>query len=199
MDLEQLRDHFNRQQPINPGDEAFELLVKYSNKALQISAEINSSYHTPGRIRDLISQMIGHEVDEGFMLFPPFNADFGKNIHFGKGIFINAGCKFQDQGGIYIGDGCQIGHNVVLATVNHGLDRNKRQWNFCKPIRIGKNVWIGSNSTVLAGVTIGDDAVIAAGAVVTKDVEPSTVVGGVPARLIKHIEHEDDEKETPSN
>lgn len=188
MDLQQLRNIFNNQQPIIEGDEAHQLLVRYSNEALQISAEINSSYHTPDRIRELISQLIGAEVDERFMLFPPFNADFGKNIVMGKGVFINAGCKFQDQGGIYIGDGCLIGHNVVLATVNHGLDRKTRHWNFCKPIHLGKNVWIGSNATVLGGVTIGDDAVVAAGAVVTKDVEAGTVVGGVPERLIKRIE-----------
>ena len=96
------------------------------------------------------------------------------------------GCKFQDQGGITIDEGALIGHNVVLATINHDLDPAKRQSMSYAPIHIGKNVWI-----VLAGVTIGDGAVVAAGAVVTKDVEPNTIVGGVPAKVIKKIEIKD--------
>ena len=100
-------------------------------------------------------------------------------------MFFNAGCKFQDQGGITIGDGSLIGHNVVLATLNHNLDPEYRADLIPAPISIGKNVWIGANATVLAGVSIGDGAVIAAGAVVTKDVPENTVVGGVPAKTIK--------------
>ena len=106
----------------------------------------------------------------------------------GERVFINMGCKFQDQGGITIDEGALIGHNVVLATINHDLDPAKRQSMSYAPIHIGKNVWIGANATVLAGVTIGDGAVVAAGAVVTKDVEPNTIVGGVPAKVIKKIE-----------
>ncbi|QXN27069.1 hypothetical protein KVP08_010750 [Shewanella putrefaciens] len=109
----------------------------------------------------------------------------------GKGVFINSGCSFQDQGGIDIGDGALIGHNVVLASLNHDLDPRKRGATIPATITIGNNVWIGSNATVLAGVTIGDGAVVAAGAVVTKDVEPNTIVGGVPAKFIKTIELQD--------
>ena len=106
----------------------------------------------------------------------------------GERVFINMGCKFQDQGGITIDEGALIGHNVVLATINHDLDPAKRQSMSYAPIHIGKNVWIGANATVLAGVTIGDGAVVAAGAVVTKDVEPNAIVGGIPAKIIKKIE-----------
>ena len=97
------------------------------------------------------------------------------------------GCKFQDQGGITIDEGALIGHNVVLATLNHMVDPELRAGMTSAPIHIGKNVWIGANATVLAGVTIGDGAIVAAGAVVTKDVAPRTIVGGVPARFIKAI------------
>ena len=100
-------------------------------------------------------------------------------------MFINIGCKFQDQGGITIGDETLIGHNVVLATLNHDFNPAKRSDIIPKPIHIGKQVWIGSNATILPGVTIGDGAIVAAGAVVAKDVPPNTVVGGVPAKIIK--------------
>ena len=121
-------------------------------------------------------------------MFPPFYTDFGKNITIGRHVFINACCHFQDHGGVTLGDGCQIGHNVVFATLNHGLAPDKRKEMYPAPIRLGKNVWVGSNSTILCGVTVGDNAVIAAGSVVTKDVAPGTVVAGVPARYIKDID-----------
>ena len=105
----------------------------------------------------------------------------------GKDVFINAGCKFQDQGGIVIGDGALIGHGVVLATLDHDLDPAKRQQLHPGKIVIGKGVWIGANATVTRGVTIGDHAVIAAGAVVNKDVPAGMIAGGVPARIIKPI------------
>lgn len=121
---------------------------------------------------------------------PPFYTEFGKNIKIGKNVFINAGCKFQDQGGITIDDDVLIGHSVVMATINHGQSPEKRHWNYIAPIHIGKNVWIGSNATILQGVTVGENAIIAAGAVVTKDVAPGTIVGGVPAKFIKKIDEE---------
>ena len=105
----------------------------------------------------------------------------------GKGVFINSGCKFQDQGGIYIGDGALIGHNTVLATLNHGLLPEERHDLIPKPINIGKNVWIGSNSTILPGVTIGDNAVIGAGSVVTKDIPENMMAVGSPAKVIRSI------------
>lgn len=105
----------------------------------------------------------------------------------GKDVFINSGCHFQDQGGIEIGDGVLIGHNVVLATINHDLDPGENRKNHYSPIKIGNHVWIGSNATVLPGVTIGDWAVVAAGAVVTQDVPPLTVAGGIPAKVLKKV------------
>ncbi|HCT63049.1 MAG TPA: acetyltransferase [Erysipelotrichaceae bacterium] len=156
-------------------------------ESIKICMEINTVYHTPEEIIQRMSELTGKRIDPSFRLFPPFNADFGKNISIGKNVFINSGCRFQDQGGIVIGDGCLIGHNVVLATINHALEPQMNRKNHYAPVHIGNNVWIGSNVTVLPGVTIGDWAVIAAGAVVTKDVEAYTVVGGIPAKLIKRV------------
>lgn len=168
--------------------ERSQLVNALIQESIKICMEINTVYHSPKEIIQLMSELIGKELDSSFRLFPPFNADFGKNITIGKNVFINSGCRFQDQGGIVIGDGSLIGHNVVIATVNHALEPHMNRKNHYAPVHIGNNVWIGSNVTVLPGVSIDDWAVIAAGAVVTKDVEAYTVVGGVPAKLIKHIE-----------
>ena len=150
--------------------------------------EINTQYHEPEELAELFSQLIGKPVGDGFGLFPPFYTDFGKNITIGSNVFINSDCKFQDQGGIFIDDGALIGHGVVLATLDHDLAPEKRQQLHPAPIYIGKGVWIGANATITSGVTIGDNAVIAAGAVVDRDVPPDTIVGGVPAKIIKKID-----------
>lgn len=156
-------------------------------EAIRIGMELNSQYHTPEEIREIMGRLTGKSIADDFRLFPPFYTDFGKNIAIGKGVFINSGCHFQDQGGITIDDGVLIGHNVVLATINHDLNPEKGRKNHYAPIYIGKHVWIGSNVTILPGVTVGDWAVVAAGAVVTKDVSPRTVVGGVPAKVLKTV------------
>lgn len=160
-------------------------------EAVRIGMELNTKYHTPEELREIMGRLIGKQVDRSFRMFPPFYTDFGKNITIGKDVFINSGCHFQDQGGIEIGDGALIGHNVVLATINHDLNPKENRKNHYAAIKIGAHVWIGSNATVLPGVTIGDYAVVAAGAVVTRDVPAMTVVGGVPARVLKTIQEEE--------
>ena len=163
------------------------MMHELSQEALRITAELNGAYHTSNEIREIMERLTGRAIDPSFGLFPPFYTDCGKNIKLGKNVFINSGCHFQDQGGITIDDGVLIGHNAVLATLNHNQDPEKRDNLLPAPIHIGRKVWLGANVTVLPGVTIGDNAIVAAGAVVTKDVEPNTVVGGVPAKIIKRI------------
>lgn len=187
MQLQEFFEIIEREHRINAGSEAHQFMCGLSQEALRITSELNGSYHTPEEVRELMSRLTGQEIDESLGLFPPFYTDCGKNIRIGKDVFINSGCRFQDQGGITIGDGTLIGHNVVLATINHDLNPKKRGDNILAPIAIGKKVWIGANATVLSGVTIGDGAVIAAGAVVTKNVPENVVVGGVPARVLKKI------------
>ena len=191
MDLEGFLKHLDSGRPVGGGSETHLFMHGVSQEALKITAQINGSYHEPQELRALFSRLTGRPVDESFGLFPPFYTDCGKNIHVGKNVFINMGCKFQDQGGIFIGDGVLIGHNVVLATLNHAKSPCDRSTMLPAPIHIGKNVWIGANATVLPGVTIGDGAIVAGGAVVNRDVPENTVVGGVPAKVIKHLSEED--------
>ena len=161
-----------------------------SQRALRLTLELNGRYHPPEEVRRRFFELICQPEDETFCLFPPFYTDCGQNITVGKNVFINTGCRFQDQGGIVLGDGALIGHNVVLATLNHDEYPAKRHILHPAPIVLGKNVWLGANATVVPGVTIGDGAVVAAGAVVTRDVPPNVLVGGVPARILKRIETE---------
>ena len=187
MDLNTFLEHMKQRRPVPVPSEWQDFMTKTSQEARRITTELNASCHSPETICELMSRLTGVPVDPTFRLFPPFYTDFGKNIRFGKNVFVNSGCCFQDQGGIYIDDGALIGHNVVLATLNHGRLPENRHDLLPSPIYIGKNVWIGASAVVLPGVRIGDGAIVAAGAVVTKDVPPNTVVGGVPARQLKSV------------
>lgn len=177
----------NTKEEIVSGSKAHKFMHILSQEAIKITSIINTGYHTQDEINELFCKLTDNKVGNNFVLFPPFYTDCGKNLTIGNNVFFNSGCKMQDQGGITIGDGTFIGHNVVLATLNHDLNPSKRGNMHPRPIKIGKNVWIGSNATILPGVTIGDGAVIAAGAVVAKDVCECTVVGGIPAKIIKTI------------
>lgn len=187
LELDEILAIFNESKTLTMDEEASETCNYYSQQAQKITCELNYKCHDLDEIRDLFSELIGKKVSDDFRVFPPFTTDFGKNIHLGENVFINSGCRFQDQGGIYIGDNVLIGHNVVLATLNHEENPSKRGNLIPASINIGNDVWIGSNVTVLAGVTIGDGAIVAAGAVVTKDVAENTVVAGVPARYMRDI------------
>lgn len=186
MEIEEFKEYVKRGEALS-SEEIHRFMNRMSDEARRITFRLNTAYHTPDEVRGLLSELFGYRVPESLRVFPPFYTDFGRNITVGRDVFINAGCHFQDHGGVTIGDGCQIGHNVVFATLNHGLSPEDRQNTYPAPIVLGRNVWVGSNATILQGVTIGDNAVIAAGAVVTKDVEPATIVGGVPAKVIRRI------------
>ena len=187
MDLQTYTEMTARGEYIEGGSPAHIFMTDAAREAQRITAEMNSGYRSAEELRALFSRLTGQPTDESFGLFPPFYTDFGKNIHVGKGVFINSGCCFQDQGGITLGDGCLIGHQVVIATLNHDLDPARRGGMYPAPVRLGKNVWVGAHATILPAVTVGDGAVIAAGAVVTKDVPAGVVAGGVPARVLKTI------------
>lgn len=169
------------------GSDVHRLMTAASERAMRITSRMNAQFDSLSDTRAQLELLFNHPLPEGVGVFLPFTTDCGLNTHLGEGVFINAGCRFQDQGGIYIGDRALIGHNAVIATLNHNMDPAKRANLLPAPVRIGADAWLGSNVTVLPGVTIGEGAVVAAGAVVTKDVAPNTVVGGVPAKLIKEL------------
>ncbi len=160
---------------------------RQSQEAIRITTELNGTYHDEAGVRALLSELVGYGVDATVGLFPPFTSDFGRNIRFGRNVFINSGCRFQDQGGLTIGDGALIGHNTVIATLNHAMDPARRADLEPAPVVIGKDVWIGSNSTVTPGVTIGDGAVIGAGSVVTRDIPAGMAAVGSPAKVVREV------------
>lgn len=191
MDLKEFYKCMAEKKGVSPDSDLMKLFHEMSQEAMKITTELNNKYHTPEEIVEIFSKLTGKAVDKSFRLFPPFYTDCGKNITVGKNVFINSCCNFQDQGGVFIEDGVLIGHNVVFATLNHDILPEKRQSIYPAPIKIGKNVWIGSNSTILSDVTIGNGAVIGAGSVVTKDVPENCVVAGTPARIIKYIKEDE--------
>jgi len=189
MDIQDFIDLCKEGKPISGEDrELHGLLTQCSYEAQKITMKLNTSYHSKEEIVEIFRELTGSKVDSSFMCFPPFYTDFGKNITIGKNVFFNTGCSFQDRGGIRIGNGSMLGMNVTIATLNHGLSSETRNTTYPSSVIVGENVWIGSNATILPGVTIGGNSVVAAGAVVTKNVPGNSVVAGVPAKVIKKID-----------
>lgn len=171
-------------------DPEYPVLYEALLRGMRITGELNASYHTPEQTREIIGELTGRKLDDSTWIVPPFHTDFGQFIRFGKKVFVNNGCTFMDRGGITLEDGVFIGPNVNLITENHAEQPQLRHNVYARPIRIRRNAWIGAAAIVLPGVTIGENAIVAAGAVVTKDVPDNTIVGGVPARAIRKIKTE---------
>lgn len=187
MDITDLLAELDAGRTIRGGSPLHAVMHEASQAALRVTGELNGGYHEPARVRELLAQLTGREVDETVTLFPPFTADFGRNIRLGRRVFINSGCRFQDQGGVTIGDDSLIGHNTVLATLDHDMDPERRGDLHPAPIVIGRKVWIGANATILKGVTVGDGAIVGAASVVTKDVPAGAIVVGSPARVVRSV------------
>lgn len=162
-------------------------LGMWHENAMRLTAELNNGYHTPEEVRELLSRIWGQEIDPSVRMFPPFYTAFGRGTKVGKGVFINFGCTFLDQGGIEIGDGVFLAPDVKILTETHPEDPSVRHTLIRKPVKIGRNVWIGAGAMILPGVTVGANSIIAAGAVVTKDVAPDSIVAGVPAKFVRKI------------
>ena len=168
MELQDFLAHVDSGAPIEGGSEQHRFMHDAAQEAFRITAQINNGYRTPDEVRALLAELTGKPIDDSVVVFPPFHSEFGKNLTLGRGVFINLGCRFQDTGGITIGDGTLIGHGSTLTTLNHHVDPDRRADMIPAPIRIGRKVWLGAAVTVVPGVTIGDGAIVGAGAVVTR-------------------------------
>jgi acetyltransferase-like isoleucine patch superfamily enzyme len=157
-------------------------------KAIRITSELNAMpVESNAQVNRVFSELINQPVDESLFLIPPFYTDFGHNIRIGRNVFVNHACTFMDRGGITLEDNVLLGPKVNLITTNHPTEPGQRRSTISLPIVLKQGAWIGANATVMPGVTVGENAIVGAGAVVTKDVAANTIVAGVPARVVKHL------------
>lgn len=179
-------DRMKSGEPIRLNDPQYFKIQEIVDRTIKLSARLNASTDI-NQIRERLSEITGAPLDNSTTVFIPFYTNFGRFIQIGKNVFINHACSFLDMGGITIEDEVLIGPKVNLVTENHPLHPDDRRALITKPILIKRNAWIGAGATILPGVTIGENAVVAAGAVVSKDVPANIIVGGVPAKMIKSI------------
>jgi acetyltransferase-like isoleucine patch superfamily enzyme len=158
-------------------------------RAMAITAALNRlTFNDADAVRALFSELLGKKVDDSFVLIPPFYTTGGLEINVGRNVFVNQNCTFYDLGGLDIADDVMIGPNVSIVTSGHPIEPSQRRASvIAKPIVIERNVWIAAGATIIGGVTIGENSVVAAGSAVTKDVPPNTLVGGNPAWVIRSI------------
>ena len=157
------------------------------SRTIRLCVQMNAQANDLDDVRKRLGEIIGTKIDESTTIFPPFYTNFGQSIRLGKNVFINHACSFLDIGRITIEDDVQIGPRVNLTSENHPLDPEDRKTLLLGSILIKRNAWIGAGATILPGVTIGENAVVAAGAVVNRDVPANTIVAGIPAKVIKDI------------
>ncbi|KRM94112.1 DapH/DapD/GlmU-related protein [Loigolactobacillus rennini] len=168
-------------------DPRFAEITKINQQNSRIRSDLNGHDHTPAEVIQLITQMTKQPVSATNSINPPFYSDFGRHIFMGENIFINQQYFFVDLGGIYIADHVLIGPRVTILTVNHQEQPALRCNVVCKAVHIQQGAWLGANVTILPGVTVGANAIVGAGALVTKDVPANTIVGGVPAKPLRQI------------
>ena len=171
---------------IDKNDPELPQLWKKVAQTIELSSKLNTATSV-NEIRERISEIIGNKLDNSTTIFVPFYTNFGKHISIGKNVFINHDCTFLDLGGIIIEDDVLIGPKVAIVTENHPIDSSNRKSLDLKAIHIKRNAWIGAAATILPGVTIGENAIVAAGAVVNKNVPDNVIVAGVPAKIVKKI------------
>lgn len=159
-------------------------------RTMQLAAYMNTGWRPEPEVREYLRKITGHEIPDDVRVFTPLHINYGPGVTFGRDCFLNFGCTLLALGGITIGDGAFIGPHCVLATEYHPENPDDRHSLLTKPIVIGRNAWLGANVTVLAGVSVGENAIVAAGSVVTKDVPANTVVAGIPARIMRAIHTE---------
>ena len=162
-------------------------LLRACDWAVSLYTMFNNSSVIDKEFRFRVLEKLFGRIGEGTVVEPPFYCAYGRNIHVGSRVYFNVGCVILDRNLVVISDEVKLGPQVLIATVNHPLDpvaRNKDGVEYALPIRIENGVWVGMGAKILPGITIGENAIVAAGAVVTKDLPPGMVVGGVPAKVL---------------
>lgn len=167
----------------------WDAIVDVTRRAMRLTARLNTlSFDDGAKVREIFSELTGRSVDDQFTLIPPFYTAYGLDIRVGRRVFINQCCTLYDMGGVQIADLVMIGPNVNIITTGHPLPPSERRaYIEAKPIVIERNVWIATGATIIGGVTVGENSVVAAGAVVTRDVPPNSLVAGVPAKVIRAL------------
>ena len=171
-------------------------LFEEQTKRLELLYEFNETRPSESEKRQKLLKEMFAEIGENCYIEPPFRSNWGgKHVHFGKNVYANFNLTLVDDTHIYVGDYTMFAPNVLLATAAHPILPTLRQkgYQYNLPIRIGKNCWLGAGVIVLPGVTIGDNTVVGAGSVVTKDLSPNVVAVGNPARILREIGERDKE------
>ena len=183
---EDIFERLKKGEPISPNDPQAYKMREATFETKKVLVKMNNS-DDPEEINNLLSKITGSDIDKTVAVFTPLYINYGKNIKIGKNVFINFDCTFLDLGGIIIEDNVMIAPKVSLLSEGHPVSPGERHTLVPGKIHIKKNAWIGANATILPGVTVGENAIVAAGAVVSKDVPDNTIVGGIPAKIIKSI------------
>lgn len=172
-----------------------EALMKEQTACLEKLYDFNATRPSEGKKRAALLKELLAEVGENCYVEPPLHANWGCHTHFGKNVYANFNLTLVDDTDIFVGNSVMFGPNVTVATAGHPIDPALRlkvgQFNI--PVRIGNNVWIGANSVILPGITIGDNSVIGAGSIVTKDIPENVVAVGNPCRVLRPISERDKE------
>lgn len=170
-----------------------ETLTQERERAKDLVFELNNIPPSQREKRKVVAQQLMPNLGENHWIESPFSCDYGYNIKTGKNFYTNTNCTILDCGEVIIGDDVLIGPNVSLYTVDHAFDGKERKagYEIAYPIVIGDRVWLGGSVTIVGGVTIGENTIIAAGSVVTKDIPANVIAGGVPCRVIRPITEAD--------
>lgn len=188
-----MKDRLHTGELYLPGDEA---IMKQQEKCLELLYEYNMTRPGEKEKRNALLKEMFAEIGEDCWIEPPFHANFGgAHMHFGKNVYANFNLTCVDDTHIYVGDYTMFGPNVVIATAGHPILPKLRQkaYQYNMPVRIGRNCWIGAGAMILPGVTIGDNTVVGAGSVVTKDLPADVVAVGNPCKVLRKIGERDKE------
>ena len=179
-------DRLKSGEPVAMDDPEYSKIRDEVNRTIGLSGQLNAS-NDVDHVRRYLGEIIGRRIDDSTSVFPPFYTNFGRFICLGRNVFINHACSFLDLGGITVEDDVMIGPRVNITSENHPVEVADRKTLVPGAVVIKHNAWIGAAATIMPGVTIGENAVVAAGAVVTKDVPANSIVAGVPAKVVKKL------------